>query len=552
MDMEKERNGLKRLLTSRTMITVLICALVSFVCITINSKNSFLYKLQDCDDAQCFMTIARCMRRGDILYKDIYEHKGIVLYFLYLIGNIISTSSFIGVYFIELLSFFVFVLFLIKTLRLFCKSDFANYCFAALIAIRATSVVEFRAGGQCEEFVLPLFAISLYLAFSQCLSLKKRDMTAYSIIIGLCFSAVFWMKYTLTGLYVGFALSVLLIGIINKDVKYILKNGLFFVLGALMGTIPVMLYFGVNKAIPDLWEVYFYTMLFKYGKSRSLGATKIAFQLSKVMIKGCVTVPFIMWVLIPKKQICKAIRVQGLLMPLFSVIGCACGVLQPYTFECFRFFAVFGYIGAICITKHLTSSEVFNSKLKKEKKSRFDRFVIKLNGDVANWKKEWETMLRPKFQSVFFSSMTAIGGLVLLIFLGWFPSPFRMYMSYDLHDYQLYRMKEQITERVPNDPQILYFNCTDMGLFFLTDTYPMDKYFCAYTLYKPEDLDYYNKYILTGKADFVAARKPQDQLEGYGYYLIYEDSLAPFVWDGGYWSNYLYARADLVNISNNY
>ena len=545
-----ETTGIKwwdRLLKHKVLLTLLICSLITFVCITINSKNSFLYKLQDCDDAQCFMTIARCMLRGDVLYKDVYEHKGIVLYFLYMIGHLIDSHSFIGVYLIELVSFFVFIFFSVKTLRLFCKSDMAIFCFAGLIAIEATIGYEFRAGGQCEEFVLPLIAISLYLAFSQVISIKERDLSKYSIIIGLCFAAAFWMKYTLTGFYIGFALGVLIIGVRNKDFRYVLKNGLYFLLGAIIGTLPVLLYFGLNNALYDLWDVYFYTMLFKYGKSRSLGIVKIIKQFYIVLKKGYVAVPLILWIMIPKKQIALELKLMGLLMSFFTILGCASGVLQVYTYECFRYIAIFGYIGGICVARHFVSEEMMENKLALENKTRLDRFVIRLNKNVVEWKKEWEEDLKPRFQSLRFSAMVCLTGIAIFIFLVWFPSSFRMYMSYELSDYPLYKMKEEITERVSDNPQILYFGCTDMGLFYLTDTYPMDKYFCAYTLYKPEDLDYYNKYIITGKADFVASTRPQDKLSTYGYQLIYEELNAPFVSDGDMWSYCLYARGDLVN-----
>ncbi|MBO4416445.1 MAG: hypothetical protein J5824_10770 [Lachnospiraceae bacterium] len=533
----------------QVLITIVACILLTLICVTINSKNSFLYELQDCDDAQCFMTVARCMRRGDVLYKDVYEHKGIVLYVLYLIANIISRNSFIGVYFIELFSFYLFLFFSLRTLRLFCHYDFLNYGFLILIAISATSVDAFRAGGQCEEFALSLLAVSIYLVLKQCLKLKEKDLSRYSFVIGLCFAIVFWLKYTMTGFYIGYVLGILAIGIKNKKAGFIVKNAMFFLIGACSGTAPVLAYFLYNNAIADLWQVYFYTMIFKYRPSRSIGIIVTLKHIFILLKRIHILLPLIMMIIPPKKVLAWEARLMGILIHMFAIIGCAFGVLQIYGLECFYASSVFSCIGFIALYKYFTLDKTVDNASKKARKSVLDRLILRFNADLAGWKKEWHTTLGPKLNTRRNKTLVLVSGILFIVFLTWFPSPFRMFITYDEMDYPLNRIKYCMEETGVKSPNILYFDCTDMGLFNLTDTYPMDKYFCAYTLYTPEDLDYYNKYIINGRADFVISDRLQTILESYDYIKVFEETHVPFVSYGSYRNYYVYARSDLANCS---
>ena len=89
----------------KTKIPILgaFCLILAFFCITINSKFSFLYTYHDVGDVHCFITVARCMLRGDVLYRDVYEHKGPLHYFLYYAGIGAAGGSTIGVYVIEII-----------------------------------------------------------------------------------------------------------------------------------------------------------------------------------------------------------------------------------------------------------------------------------------------------------------------------------------------------------------------------------------------------------------------------------------------------------------
>ena len=83
--------------------------LSAVIVITLCSKCSPLYPLNDWDDPNCFLTVGRSVCHGKVLYRDIFEQKGPILYFLHSLACLISERSFIGIYFAELIAAVIFL-----------------------------------------------------------------------------------------------------------------------------------------------------------------------------------------------------------------------------------------------------------------------------------------------------------------------------------------------------------------------------------------------------------------------------------------------------------
>lgn len=77
-----------------------ISAIVLFFC----SKNSPFYVFNDWVDANAFFTMGKGMMNGLIPYKDLFEQKGPILYFIYGIGYLLDNDGFTGIYILEVLS----------------------------------------------------------------------------------------------------------------------------------------------------------------------------------------------------------------------------------------------------------------------------------------------------------------------------------------------------------------------------------------------------------------------------------------------------------------
>ena len=93
-------------------IIIAILLVASIFTLLICSKNSPLYPYNDWVDGNAFFTMGKGMFNGKVPYKDLFEQKGPLLYFIYGIGYLISHDTFLGVYLLEVISYTIFGYFL--------------------------------------------------------------------------------------------------------------------------------------------------------------------------------------------------------------------------------------------------------------------------------------------------------------------------------------------------------------------------------------------------------------------------------------------------------
>ena len=147
-------------LSSRTA-RYLFCLLTAAVLMTLFSRSSFLYPFNNWSDTNVYMTIGREMLRGAVPYRDLFDHKGLLWYFIYAAANLISTSSYLGLYLIEVLSFSFFLFYSEKTLELFWPSVWSLACLPVLGCLITVSDA-FGMGGSAEEIHLAFAAAGMY------------------------------------------------------------------------------------------------------------------------------------------------------------------------------------------------------------------------------------------------------------------------------------------------------------------------------------------------------------------------------------------------------
>ena len=91
--------------TQRAVWLLGIAALVLVWC----SKSSPLYAFNDWMDANIFFTMGKSMLRGRVLYRDVFDHKGPVLYLLYGLAACVDNTGFGGVLLLETAAFAAFL-----------------------------------------------------------------------------------------------------------------------------------------------------------------------------------------------------------------------------------------------------------------------------------------------------------------------------------------------------------------------------------------------------------------------------------------------------------
>ena len=236
--------------------------LFAVVLITLLSTCSFLYPLNPWDDANVYMTIGNAMLGGRELYVDIFDHKGPVLFFFHEWAAILSRGSFVGIYIVEVVCCYFYLLYSLRTMRLFAPSAVA-IPLMCLLGVLTYSSDFFSYGDSVEEFALPIFAHSLYLMLR---FVRDREMPSRlnAFVMGIGVALLFWMKFNLLFFYVGGFLVVACLAWKRSQMRELWMVALWAFLGFLAVTAGVLIYFAVHGTLGALWYAYFEVNIFHY------------------------------------------------------------------------------------------------------------------------------------------------------------------------------------------------------------------------------------------------------------------------------------------------
>lgn len=125
------------------------------------SKSSPLYAFNDWMDANIFFTMGRSMLGGRVLYRDVFDHKGPVLYLLYGLAGLVGGTDFRGVLVLEIIAMTSLLYTGLRTAELLAGRRLSVWWMALPAAGMAASRA-FSHGGSAEELLLPFLAAALF------------------------------------------------------------------------------------------------------------------------------------------------------------------------------------------------------------------------------------------------------------------------------------------------------------------------------------------------------------------------------------------------------
>lgn len=257
---------------------LLLSALVLFFC----SKCSPAYPLNDWPDANVFFSAGKAMLQGKVIYRDLYDHKGPLLFFLHALCALVSTKSFIGVYFLEILTNALFLLIAYRLITLYADHRLA-LCALPVMAVMLYTSISFQMGDSAEELTLPMVLWPLYQLFVSLRTKEGRTTRSQLMVAGFLLGCVFWLKFTLVGLPAGICLMLAWLGWKRSGLKGAAIDIGWMFLGFVLSTLPWILYFMAVDGLLPFLKVYLYDNLFLYAGDKE--ALTLTAQL-KAIIKS--------------------------------------------------------------------------------------------------------------------------------------------------------------------------------------------------------------------------------------------------------------------------
>lgn len=452
-------------------------AIVAFAFLAICSRSSFIYIFNNWDDANSYFTMGKVMMNGGVFYRDSFDQKGPLLYFIYGLAYLISHNTFRGVFVMEIISLSAFLIAQYKILRLYLKHETALF-FMPFVALVVTSCKSFYWGGSAEEFCLPFLSWGLYFSLKYFKEEHPKTMSPKVLFVcGILAGCVMLIKYTVLGMYFFWMAMIAFSTFNRKNWKDSIRNCIIFLLGMITPLVPWLIYFGLNGALDDWYHAYIYCNIFFYSDlgAETAGIGKKVYDLAKILYWliwdnfiyfSMIILGFVGFLLGRKVKWFEKINIYGMFGFLFLGIFVGGTTLFYYSLP-LTLFAVFGFI-------------VLGKGLE-----MLDRFVKK---------KEIRRIM---------------GRLVVyatLLVVAWNLSMNTRYAAETEEDFYLYKFRDIVLQE--ENPTLLNIGCLDAGLYTLTDIIPNCKYFQSnmvkgFTEVREEQ----TRYIEEGLIQFVIARE---------------------------------------------
>ena len=483
------------------MLRVLFACLASFSVLAVCTKSSFLYPMNDWVDVNCFFTVGRGILHGLVPYRDLYEQKGPLIYFLFALAGQISESSFLGVYLLEGFCFAWFLYLGGRIAEILSGRKGAFLPSAALLAVLIPVTPAFSHGASAEEFFLPVLALGLYLVLKA--MHEKRPLTdRQGFALGLCAAAALWTKYTFCGLYAGLASAVLIWYLFTGKTRRLARLILFFLLGCLSLSAAVIGWFAVKGALPELWQAYFVNNLTHY--SQNIRGGHYDMPLPNLLNNLPWSIPGALglaWLAVrPRKHGWEALAAWMGAVCLF-VFTYWSGRRYPYYALVMASFAPLGLAAAVSLAARAVKN------------------------------------LRPGVRTLVSGAL----GCVLLLagpFAARQMSPNTYLMNVQKEEMPQYRFAEII--RQSDDRSLLNCGFLDGGFYFAAGELPETPYFCTLNIDLPEAEESLQDSIRQGKTAFVITRSKK--LRNSEKYELADE--ADLVFEGRNQHYYLYRRKD--------
>lgn len=483
----------------------------AFCILLFASRSSFLYPCNDWNDANSYFSVGKALFNGKVPYRDVFDQKGMYLYFFYGLAYLVSHTTFAGVFLLEIIFAFFDLLAIYGILRLYVKRNTALVLAPPVLALSFSSL-SFYWGGSAEEICLPFLLWGLYFFlryFKKEYPEKEMDKKTL-LTAGLLAGMIANIKFTSLGFFFGWMMCIAFSFLAKKDFWGAVKACFIFLGGMLIPFVPWFIYFGLHGALYDWYWGYVWINVFAYSNlnQEGPGLSQRIYTLAKLLY----------WLVI--KNFCYF----GFIIPGVILFFFAKGKkwLERFGMIALSFFLFLGiYIGGSELPYYALPLSVF-TVLGFIPIGQLGERLVGENNDK---------FLREKMIS------GCVGSLILCVGIVWGVSMNIPFMSEKKEDIFLYQF-EPIVSREEN-PTLLNIGCLDAGLYTVCDIVPTCQWFQTQTVIMDTVLKEQERYIREGLITFVIARDEYPDVIREKYELVAE---APWTHEGQEFTYFLFRK----------
>lgn len=238
------------------IIGLCVCVLV-FLC----SPYSPIYQYCSKEDEICYKIMAKGLLNGKMPYRDLFDHKGPLTYFVYALGYIFSQNTDVGVMLVLAVINVATYITAYKALRLFYGEGKSLLTVSSFLVITGFSAANILSTMSKPENILLLpIMLSAYILLRKYrdaqISKEYLFSTKEIYIIGLLCGCVFAIKLNFCIYYLTFIGFYFLWLLIKKHFKKFILHAVLFLSGILTVSAPILIFYGMNNALKSLFDTY--------------------------------------------------------------------------------------------------------------------------------------------------------------------------------------------------------------------------------------------------------------------------------------------------------
>lgn len=253
---------------------------IALVFILVYSPSTSPLYVYEGFDSCTFKTIGIGILEGKIPYTDLFDHKGPILFWLNALGLLCGR---VGLFFLEVIFFSAMLVCAYRIARLYANEAKA---FAASLLTLIPTIDFITEGNQCEIYMLPFIALSLYMALRYTTGRMPSHPLIYSLFYGVAFAIIFFIRPNDAVSHVGAIMFGLFLLMLRKrEYRNAISNAAVFIVGSLAVAIPILIYFYAIGSLGDMLHGMIGYNL-QYSSESGLNEGSIGIILIPVIIYG--------------------------------------------------------------------------------------------------------------------------------------------------------------------------------------------------------------------------------------------------------------------------
>ncbi len=287
-------------------------------------------------DSGVFVYTADTIIKGGLPYRDVWDHKLPLIYYINALGLIISDGSMWGVWILEFLSIFISAIICLKILG---DSFGIIPAWTSLFLL----IVQFSLFIEDSNFTeVYALCIQFFILFLMLRIIYSPKRSIYWFLFGIAGSVLFFLRQNLIGVWISGFCIVILNSI--KYLKFFYRNLIILILGCISVVLSIFIYFSIYHSLNKLIDAAFiYNYYYLYTTTGIFPRIRtVLIGLSLTMYTGFGVFSIIGWITgiinySRKFKLVNIIRDYLLLFalidfPIEMILVCISGRIPPHYF----------------------------------------------------------------------------------------------------------------------------------------------------------------------------------------------------------------------------